>query len=95
MGPPVWLGRVSGRRPHEQRSIVVLSGQADGEGHAEEKHGTVGRSGKGSDVQGEGGRAFRVHETNAIYVEILRGVRDDCFAIIHGARWCGLEVGLQ
>ena len=95
MGTPGRLGQVSERRPHEQRGIIVLSGQADVEGHAEEKLGTVGHSGKDSDVQGEGGWGFRVHETNVIYVEIFCGVRDDCFAIIHGARWCGLEEGLQ
>ena len=93
MGPPGRLSRVSERRPHEQRGIIVLSGQADGEGHAEEKLGMVGRSGKDSDVHAEGGLC--VHKTNVIYMEILRGVRDDCFAVIHGAHWCGLDVGLQ
>ena len=55
----------------------------------------MGRSGEDSDVQREGGWGFRVHETNVTYVEIIRGVRDACFAIIHGAHWCGLDVGLQ
>ena len=56
---------------------------------------TVGRSGEDSEVQGEGGWVSCVHKTNVIYVDNLRGVREHCFAIVHGAHWCNLEVGRQ